>query len=67
LAGTGGAKARCPRQRKLSTELDNDSIVPFGGSSLFFGPINNDFAAFVEATSIIRGHDVVEEFLACGL
>jgi hypothetical protein len=26
-----------------------------------------NFAAFVEATSIIGGHDTVEEFLACGL
>jgi hypothetical protein len=26
-----------------------------------------NMAAFAEATSIIRGHDVVEEFLACGI
>jgi hypothetical protein len=26
-----------------------------------------NFAAFVEASSLISGHDVVEEFLACGL
>jgi hypothetical protein len=31
------------------------------------GPKDTDFAAFVEGTSLIRGHDVVEEFLACGL
>jgi hypothetical protein len=23
--------------------------------------------AFIEATCLIRGHDVIEEFLACGL
>jgi hypothetical protein len=28
---------------------------------------NVNVAAFVEATSIIRGRDAVEEFLACGL
>jgi hypothetical protein len=26
-----------------------------------------NFEAFIEATSIIRGHDTVEEFLTCGL
>jgi hypothetical protein len=31
------------------------------------GPEDTDFAAFVEATSIIGGRDVVEEFLASGL
>jgi hypothetical protein len=31
------------------------------------GPENDDFGAFVEATSLIGGHDAVEEFLACGL
>jgi hypothetical protein len=31
------------------------------------GPDDANVAAFVETTSIIRGHDVVEEFLACGL
>jgi hypothetical protein len=25
-----------------------------------------NFVAFVEATSIIEGHDIVEEFIACG-
>jgi hypothetical protein len=28
---------------------------------------DGNFAAFIELTSIIGGHDVVEEFLACGL
>jgi hypothetical protein len=31
------------------------------------GPKDANFAAFVEATSLIGGCDVVEEFLACGL
>jgi hypothetical protein len=31
------------------------------------GPEDVNFVAFVNATSIIRGHDVMEEFLACGL
>jgi hypothetical protein len=31
------------------------------------GPKDANFVAFIEATSIIRGHDVVEEFLTCGL
>jgi hypothetical protein len=31
------------------------------------GPEDDDFAAFVEATSPIGGRDVVEEFIACGL
>jgi hypothetical protein len=31
------------------------------------GPEDANFTAFVEATSIIGGHNVVEEFLACGL
>jgi hypothetical protein len=30
-------------------------------------PEDTNFAAFVEATSIIGGHDTVQEFLACGL
>jgi hypothetical protein len=30
------------------------------------GPEDANFAAFVEATSIIEGHDTVEEFIACG-
>jgi hypothetical protein len=28
---------------------------------------DDDFATFVEATSLFGGHDAVEEFLACGL
>jgi hypothetical protein len=28
---------------------------------------DDDFAAFVESTSLIEGHNVVEEFLACDL
>jgi hypothetical protein len=32
-----------------------------------YGPEDANFAAFVEATSLIGGHDVVEEFLASGL
>jgi hypothetical protein len=28
---------------------------------------DDNFVAFVEATSFIEGHNVVEEFLACGL
>jgi hypothetical protein len=31
------------------------------------GPEYDNFMAFIEATSLIGGHDVVEEFLACGL
>jgi hypothetical protein len=31
------------------------------------GPKDNDFVAFVEATSLIGGHNAVGEFLACGL
>jgi hypothetical protein len=31
----------------------------------FCGPKNADFAAFIEATSIIGGHNAVEEFLSC--
>jgi hypothetical protein len=31
------------------------------------GPEDANVAAFTKATSIIGGHDVVEEFLACGL
>jgi hypothetical protein len=31
------------------------------------GPEDADFAAFVQATSLIGGRDVVEEFLASGL
>jgi hypothetical protein len=31
------------------------------------GSEDTNFLAFVEATSIISGHDAVEEFLACGL
>jgi hypothetical protein len=31
------------------------------------GPEDVDFAAFIEVTSHIDGHDVVEEFLASGL
>jgi hypothetical protein len=31
------------------------------------GPEDTNFAAFVKATSLIRGRDMVEEFLACGL
>jgi hypothetical protein len=29
-------------------------------------PEDDDFVAFVEATSLIGGRNVVEEFLACG-
>jgi hypothetical protein len=32
-----------------------------------YGPKDGNFAAFVEATSIIRGRDAVEEFLASDL
>jgi hypothetical protein len=31
------------------------------------GPADTDVAAFIEAASIIGGHDTVEEFLACGM
>jgi hypothetical protein len=31
------------------------------------GPEDADFAAFIEVTSLIDGHDAVEEFLASGL
>jgi hypothetical protein len=31
----------------------------------FCGPKNADFAAFIEATSIIGGHNAVKEFLSC--
>jgi hypothetical protein len=31
------------------------------------GPKDANFAAFIEATSIIKGHDVAEQFLASGL
>jgi hypothetical protein len=31
------------------------------------GPEDDNFADFVEVTTFIGGHDVVEEFLACGL
>jgi hypothetical protein len=31
------------------------------------GPEDDDFLAFVEVTSLIGGHDAIEEFLACGL
>jgi hypothetical protein len=31
------------------------------------GPEDANFVAFIEATSVVGGHDVVEEFLACGL
>jgi hypothetical protein len=30
------------------------------------GPDNTNFEAFIEATSLIGGHNDVEEFLACG-
>jgi hypothetical protein len=32
-----------------------------------YGLEDANFVAFVEATSIIGGRDIVEEFLACGL
>jgi hypothetical protein len=32
-----------------------------------YGPDDTNIAAFVEVTYIIRSHDAVEEFLACGL
>jgi hypothetical protein len=44
------------------TELDYLTEVPS-----FCGPKDTNAAAFIEATSIIRGRDVVEEFLACDL
>jgi hypothetical protein len=44
------------------TKLDYQMDVP---SSC--GPEDSNFIAFVEATSLIGGHNVVEEFLACGL
>jgi hypothetical protein len=44
------------------TKLDYKTEVP-----LSCGPEDADFVAFVEATSLIGGCDVVEEFLACGL
>jgi hypothetical protein len=31
------------------------------------GPKDGDFKAFIEATSLITGRDVVEEFLGSGL
>jgi hypothetical protein len=31
------------------------------------GPADTDVAAFTEVALIIAGHDIVEEFLACGL
>jgi hypothetical protein len=31
------------------------------------GPEDADFAAFIEATSLIGGHNAVEEFLASSL
>jgi hypothetical protein len=32
-----------------------------------YGPDDTNAAAFIEATSITRSHNVVEEFLTCGL
>jgi hypothetical protein len=31
------------------------------------GPKDANFVPFIAVTSIVRGHDTVEEFLACGL
>jgi hypothetical protein len=31
------------------------------------GPEDPNFTAFIKVTSLIGGHDAVEEFLACGL
>jgi hypothetical protein len=55
------------RQKNLSAELKNDRIELFDGSSFFLRPEDDDFAAFIEANSLIEGRDAVEEFLACGL
>jgi hypothetical protein len=44
------------------TELSYLTEVPSS-----YGSDDADFVAFVEATSLIGGHNVVEEFLACGL
>jgi hypothetical protein len=46
----------------MMTPLDYLSDVPFE-----CGPRDANVAAFIEATSIIRGCDAVEEFLACGI
>jgi hypothetical protein len=42
----------------LSYEMDVSSS---------YGPEDADFASFVQATSLIGGHDAVEDFLASGL
>jgi hypothetical protein len=44
------------------TKLDYVMEVPSS-----YGPKDANFTAFVEATSLISGSDVVEEYLACGL
>jgi hypothetical protein len=44
------------------TQLDYLTEVPSS-----FGLEDAKFAAFIEATSIIEGRDVLEEFLSCGL
>jgi hypothetical protein len=44
------------------TELSYLTEVPSS-----YGSDDADFVAFVEATSLIGGHNAVEEFLACGL
>jgi hypothetical protein len=69
-----GSTAECmwsrrliPEQGKLSVELDDGSAKPFDGGSIYCGLEDANFGAFVEATSIIGGHDAVEEFLTCGL
>jgi hypothetical protein len=31
------------------------------------GPEDANFVTFIDATSLIDGHNVMEEFLACGL
>jgi hypothetical protein len=50
-----------------SAELKNDRIKLFDRSSFFLRSEDDNFVAFVEVTSFIEGHNVVEEFLACGL
>jgi hypothetical protein len=44
------------------TELNYLMEVPSS-----YGPLDVNFATFVEMTSLIGGRDVVEEFLACCL
>jgi hypothetical protein len=53
------------RQRKLPAEL-NDGLN-FLTEAPFFGLEGSNFMAFIEVTSIIGGHDAMEEFLTSGL